>query len=104
MWLEGTPILHDVDTHTGFQNVTVLQVKNPNNMCSAFVECWATLYLGYQNIIRLDQEVGFTAKHFRDLATAHGTTLQFSGAQSQNFMGAGETYHEPLVQYLGYSG
>lgn len=60
------------------------------------MECWATIYTEYIDNIRLDQEAGFTAEGFRNLATAHGIILQFSGAQFHNSIGAGEKYLDPL--------
>lgn len=62
------------------------------------MKCWTTLYTGYPNIVRLDQEAGFAAKEFRDLATAHGIDLQFSGAQSHNSIGVSEKYREPPLR------
>lgn len=50
------------------------------------------------NVIRLDQEAGFTVISFWDLATAHAISLQFSGAQSHKFICVVEKYHEPLRQ------
>lgn len=94
MWLERTPILHVVDTLTGFQNATVLREKRAEDVRNSFVKCLATLYIVYPNIIVLDQEAGFTAKSFRDLATANGIILQFSGAHSHNSIGAGEKYQK----------
>lgn len=72
VWLEGSPILLVVDTHTSFQNDTILRGKRAIDVWQAFVDCRATTYSGYFNIIRLDQESGFTAASFRDLATVHG--------------------------------
>lgn len=96
MWLEGNPILHVVDTHTGFQNATILKGKLVYDIWYAFIECLASSYIGYPSIIRLDQEAGFAAESLKDLASAHGIVLQFSGAQSHNSIGSGERYHAPL--------
>lgn len=60
------------------------------------MECLATLYTGYPNVVRLDQGADFTAKDFRDLATAYDISLQLSGAQSHNSIGTDEKYYEPL--------
>lgn len=65
-------------------------------MWSAFVERWASLYVGYPNVIRLDQEVSFTSELFLDATYAHGITLQFSGTKSHNSIGVVEKYHAPL--------
>lgn len=96
MWLEGNPVLHVVDTHTHFQNATVLRSKRTEDIWAAFVECWASIYVGYPRVIRLDQEASFRASVFDDLATANGVELRFSGTESHNSIGPGERYHAPL--------
>lgn len=96
MWLEGNPVLHVIDTHTHFQNATVLRSKRSEDIWAAFVECWASLYVGYPRVIRLDQEASFRATVFDDLATANGIELRFSGTESHNSIGPGERYHGPL--------
>lgn len=47
-------------------------------------------------MIWLTQESGFASKVSKDLATAHGISLQFSVAQSHNSIDIGETYHTPF--------
>lgn len=58
-----------------------------------------TLYTRYSNIIRLNQKSRLTVKSFRDLATAHRTILQFSGAQSYIYIGAIENITTHYVKY-----
>lgn len=94
--IDNNPTLDIVDTHTGFRSATVLKGKAVDKLCHAFVEYWARHYTRYPNIITLNQDAELTAKSFRDLAAAHRISLQFSGAQSYNTIGAGEKYHEPL--------
>lgn len=94
MWLEETPIIHVLDTHTKFQNATVLRGKKSSDVLQEFVECYTTLYNVYSDIIGLDLEAGFIAASFRDLATTHGIILQISEAQSHNRKGFEEKYQE----------
>lgn len=96
MWLERTPIMHIVDTHTASQNAVVLRGKKPEDLWRAFMACWATVYAGYLATIRLDQESVFAAEPFRNLVTEQGIILQFSGAESHNSIGSGETYHASI--------
>lgn len=88
--------MHIVDTHTGFQNATALRGKLPSEIWAMFVKCWATVYTGYPALILFDQEYGFVLRSFRDLSSAHGTFLQFSGAHSHNSISIGETCHAAL--------
>lgn len=71
MRIEGVLIIHVFDSHTGFQNETVLRCNSSSNVWSPFVECWLATYTGYPNVVRLEQESGFVARAFRDLAATH---------------------------------
>lgn len=96
MWIEGTSIIHAVNTRIGFQNALELRGESANDVWISFFAWWASLYTGYPSVIRLNQAAGFTARAFRDLAATNTIYLQFSGAQAQNAIGSGETYHDPL--------
>lgn len=96
MSLDRTLVLHVVDIHTYFQNAVVLRIKRPDNKWYGFVEAWASVYVVYLNIIRLDQDSSFRSNFFRDLATSHGIKLRLSGIESHNSIGIGDRYHEPL--------
>lgn len=84
MWLEVNPVLHIVDTQTPFHNATVLHSKRAEHIWSAFVECWASLYVEYPRVIRLEQKISFSSSVFDDLATANGIELQFSSTEPLN--------------------
>lgn len=75
MWLDKKPILHVVDTHTSFRNAIYVHEKEPEGFWQALTECWATVYLGLPNVLRLDQEASFNSKRFPALADAHVVTL-----------------------------
>lgn len=100
MWLEGTPIMHTVDTRRDFQNVVVLRGKKPEELWMSFIECCPTVYADYSVTIGLDLESGSAAEEFRNLATVHVINLQFSGAQSLDSVGGGEINHEQLRRYF----
>ena len=59
LWLSGSPVLHVVDTHTSFQNAIFIEDKSPEGLWRAFTECWSTVYLGFPNVLRVDQEASF---------------------------------------------
>ena len=96
MWLEGQPILHIVDTHTHFQNAIVLKSKSTRDIWDAFVEGWASVYMGYPNRMRVDQESSIMSKGWEAMASAQGIELKASGVESHNPLGVGERYHHPL--------
>lgn len=73
------------------------------------MECWATLYLGYPTVMRLDQERVITSCALRESAAAHGIVLHFSVIESHNSLGVVERYHAPqrcvflVLQYMHLS-
>ncbi|CDF34787.1 unnamed protein product [Chondrus crispus] len=95
-WVGGNPILHVVDTHTGYQNVALPKSLSARHVWDAFLEAWVTVYVGIPNRIRADQGSVFTSKFWDDITTLHGIDLQLSGTQSHNSIGIGERYHAPL--------
>lgn len=77
MWIKGLPIIHIFKTPTGSKSAIVLSGRSPSDILFSFVERWASIYTGYLNVIRLDQESGIAAKAFRDLAMTHSIKLQY---------------------------
>ena len=55
MWLDKKPILHIVDTATNFQNALFIRKKTAQDLWDDFVDCWASVYTGFPEIIRLDR-------------------------------------------------
>lgn len=94
--LEETRVLHITHLHTHYQNAIVTRSKRAEGIWSAFAEEWASLYVGYPNIIMLDEKVSLKSELLRDAAYAHGITLQFSSTQYHNSIWAGEWYLYPL--------
>ena len=95
-WVGGNPILHVVDTHTGYQNVGLPKSLSAQHVWEAFLEAWVTVYVGMPNRIRADQGSVLTSKFWDDVTALHGVELQFSGVESHNSIGIGERYHAPL--------
>lgn len=96
MWLQKTPVIHIIDTHTLYQNAEFLQDKSANAIWEVFLRVWVTLFVGFPNTLRLDHESCFDSELFRANSAEVGMKLQFSGVESHNFIGVGEKYHNPL--------
>jgi len=96
MWLNKKAVLHIVDTATSFQNATFIRNQSSKELWNDFIDCWASVYTGFPEIVRLDRQSGFTADEFRNYAKNVGVNLQFSGIESHNAIGSGERYHMPL--------
>lgn len=79
LWLDSKPVFHIVDTHTLFQNAAFVKYKTSECIWQTFLDCWATVYLGYPENIRLDHETSFNSVKFRQLCNNHGVNMQLSG-------------------------
>lgn len=85
-----------VYTHTHLQNAIQIRSKRAEDIWHDFVGGWASLYIYYPNIIRLDHEATFRSGFFRKETGTHGIELQFRGTKTQNSIGFGERRHIPL--------
>jgi hypothetical protein len=54
MWLDGQATLHIADTRTLFSSAAILKRQNAEGVWHAFLNAWATLYLGYPYTFKLD--------------------------------------------------
>lgn len=99
-WIDGDAVLHVVDTVTKFSTATFLDQygHSTEGLWTAFVECWCTLYTGFPNSLRTDSGSAFTSPRWKEIADSAGITMQISGVESHNSLGAGETLHHPLRQ------
>ena len=43
MWIDGSPVLHNVDTHSHFSSTIFLNGKSTKDVWNAFIICWAAL-------------------------------------------------------------
>lgn len=106
MFLDKIPVLHVVDTQTHFSSAVFLHSQSTEAVWHAFLECWATLYTGYPDKMRVDQGSQFTSKRWKELTEMTGIQLCLSGVESHNSIGSGERYHAPLrriYQKIRYS-
>ena len=96
MYLDSQPVLHVVDLQVAYQNAEFLEKQSADDIWETFLRCWATVYLGFPNRMRVDRARVFTGRRSEQLTNLHGITLQFSGVEAHNALGIGERYHAPL--------
>lgn len=94
--LEKKPVFHVADTHTNFKNAVPIRSIRAEDIWFAFVEVWASFYVEYPTIIRLDQESVLRSDYIRYVTEAIGIELHLSGGESHNPIGTGDRYHAPL--------
>jgi transposase InsO family protein len=90
------PLLHVVDVETNFSAATFLSSESAQNIWDAFMKCWGSVYIGFQDLFRTDAGSVFKSDHFQRLASSHGVEIQYSGVESHNFIAAGKSLHSTL--------
>lgn len=83
-----------------FQESSVLSSRTAGDIWAALLECWVTLYAGYPEVIRVDQEAAITSDLFHKLARTSRIKIQLSGVDCHNLIGAEERYHRPLRRFF----
>lgn len=95
MYLEHKPVLHVVDAATRFSAARFLSDVSTTSVWAAFVECWASVYVGLPNRIRVDRGSCF-GDNFYTIAIGANIDVARSGIEAHSSLGIGERYHQPL--------
>lgn len=82
MFLNGQAILHVVDCRTHFSSAVFLRSQCVEGVWAAFLDAWATMYVGYPSRLRVDQGSIFTSPRWKELTDLNGITLNLSGVES----------------------
>jgi hypothetical protein len=90
------PLLHAVDLTTGFGAAQWLQGATVEEVWGTFLECWATVYIGYPNIMRTDAGFIFVSQKWKRFTDLSKIKLEQTGVDAHNSLGIGERYHGPL--------
>ena len=98
MWIQSSPLLHVVDTHTPFSAAQFLQGGDVESVWFAFLTCWASIYVGFPDSFLVDQGSVFTSERWAKIAAGAGIEMRFTPTESHNSLGPGERYHAPLRQ------
>lgn len=69
----------------------------------AFSQGFATVYLCYPNVLRLDQEASFTSGPFNDAETSNGIELRFSSTDRRIISAQESAITTPSAGYTGSS-
>ena len=97
MYIENRPVLHNVDSATHFSASRFLPDMSVKTVCSTIVECWASIYTGLPNRIRVDAGSNF-GESFISLAKASSVDVDPSGIETHSSLFIGERYHQPLLK------
>jgi hypothetical protein len=95
-YIDGISLLHLIDLTTGFGAAQWLQSATVEAVWETFLECWATVYVGYPNIMRTDAGSVFVSPKWKRFADSANIKLVQSGVEAHNSLGIGERYHDPL--------
>ena len=89
-------VLHVVDLSKNLSAARFLRGDSVADVWSASIQCWASVYNGFPDIIKADQGSVFTATEFETYCTSQGIKIKLFGVESHNSLGAGERYHDPI--------
>lgn len=84
IWLENMPVLQVIVPETNFPNAITLKGNSSEEIWYAFVEIWASEYVGFPRSIRADREPPVAGEVFRSRSIAHRVDLKFSDRASHN--------------------
>jgi hypothetical protein len=99
-YIDGVPLLHVVDLRTGLGAAQWLQGATIEAVWETFLECWATVYIGYPNIMRTNAGSIFVSpkwKRFNDLSKIK---LVQSVVDAHNFLGIGKDTTIPCEECI----
>lgn len=96
MFPNKIPILHVVDIHTNFSSAEILKRQSIEGIWYAFLKCWASVYIGYPNKMRVDAGSAFTCPRWKQITDITGISVHISGVESHKSISKGEKYHDPL--------
>lgn len=61
MSLNGKPVLHILETETGFQNDLFTGDKTAERLWTIFINCWTSVCIKFPEIVQLDRYTSFTS-------------------------------------------
>ena len=96
MNIRGHHILHVVDRDTRFSAAAILHGESTKDVWRAYMDTWVTKYVGFPDIISVDQGPQFQSKEWKSLMHLAGITFKPSGVESHNAINVGERYHSFL--------
>lgn len=96
MYLDGKPVLHVVDRDTKFGAACFLENETTSGTWEAFLYIWVAPYIGFPDMIAVDQGPQFISAEWRNLTQAAGIKVKQSGIEHHNAIGTGERYHAYL--------
>lgn len=85
-----------IDTNKQYGNSIVLQNTTSGAIWHGLLECWVKSFIICTRVLRLYQAASYTAKAFRELATAQRIELHSRALVSHNSIGVQEHFHGPL--------
>ncbi|KAL5903019.1 hypothetical protein ACKVV7_011560 [Pyricularia oryzae] len=96
LWLDGKPVLHVIDSATGFQAATFLKDMSAHTTWNALCRIWIHIYLGPPDIITHDPGKNFASEEFHSNARIVGTTCKEMPVEAHWALGKIERAHAPL--------
>ena len=96
MKINGNQILHVVDRDTRFSSATILHGESTSDVWKSYLEIWVNKYVGFPDVISVDQGPQFQSKEWKSLLQLAGIKFKPSGVEHHNAINVGERYHSFL--------
>lgn len=96
MKINGKQILHVVDRDTRFSAASFLHGESTKDVWQCYLEIWANKYIGFPDVISVDQGPQFRSAEWKSLLQLAGISFKPSGVESHNAINVGERYHSFL--------
>lgn len=76
IWIESKAALHVVDLKTHSSSAAFINHHTVESVLDTFISCWASLYVGYSEKMRVDQGSAFTSVRWIKRCDAVGAEIQ----------------------------
>ena len=96
MKINGNQILHVVDRDTRFISAAILHGDSTSDVWKAYLEIWVNKYVGFPDVISVDQGPQFQSMEWKSLLQLTGIKFKPSGVEHHNAINIEERYHSFL--------
>lgn len=96
MHIDQSPVYHIVDEGTQFAASRFLDIIDVEAIWREIIQCWASIYTGMHNYMRLDQATQLgKIMAFVTIETRCNVQVDATGTELHSRLGLGERYHAP---------
>lgn len=95
-FMRKKPALHAIDRGAHFSAAKFMPSSSTEEIWNTFIECWASIYVGFPSALSCDQKSAFTSALFQKACKHLGITAKPAPTEAHHALPARERYHGPL--------